>query len=423
MTNNRRFFDEFQPHTRLKHAILKAYVIAWAMKLLLRRGAGHRLAIVDAFAGAGRDSAGNDGSPLIAVKKAREAMSALRPRRGGKTDPEIHVFAIERRASLYRALAQTLEPYVRETPDLIHVLRGELMDHIEAIQKVIGGDPAFHFLDPFGISGLDSTTYSRALSGAHNEIFALFSNLGAVRMHALVSAKRANAVDNISEIVRAPSLFPELDEEAIQAAVDEAAKHNKALDLSTPNTKKHLSRALGGSHWERELEGVPAADKADAFLRLFHEALSLAGASEVLTMPMRNEAGHPVYALVHASKSLAGFMTMKAAISEGLARPDWNPTMRDAIKADLSLDVASLVRLLGTAFAGQELEWATRHTGLRDRLLARTPLFPFQATDELKPALIQAGVLRRVGRKEVCRFPALNHVDPLSSTKRPTDPG
>lgn len=404
MTRHEGHFEEFQPHTRLKHAILDTYIIAWAMKMLLRSGAGNRLAIVDAFAGAGRDAAGQAGSPLIAVNRARQAMQVVRASRPERARPSIHVFAIERHAGRYRALQETLAPHVQEMPELVHLQRGELSDHIDSILAVVSDEPTFYFLDPFGIKGLDAGTYAKALAGPRNEIFALFADIGAVRLHGLVTAERADASDAISAIERAPSLFPEDDAAAIQSAADSADRTNEALDMSIPASREHLTRALGGEQWISALEQAPPERRADTFLKLFQEALSRAGAKYVLTVPMRNDAGRRVYALVHASKSVAGFVTMKESISTGLKQADLSDTARAAIREDLAVDVPDLVRRLRHAFRGIEMPWAGDRVGLQYLLLANTRLFHFQA-GELKSALRVAGILRRVNRKEVCFFP------------------
>lgn len=405
MTRHEGHFEEFQPHTRLKHAILDTYIIAWAMKMLLRLGAGNSLAIVDAFAGPGRDAAGQAGSPLIAVNRARQAMQAVRASRPERAQPSIHVFAIEQHAGRYRTLQETLAPHVQEMPELVHLQRGELSDHVDSILAVVGDEPTFYFLDPFGIKGLDAGTYAKALAGSRNEIFALFADIGAVRLHGLVTAERADASDAISAIERAPSLFPQDDAAAIQSAADSADRTNEALDMSIPASREHLTRALGGEQWISALEQAPPERRADTFLKLFQEALSRAGAKYVLTVPMRNDAGRRVYALVHASKSVAGFVTMKECISAGLRRTDLSETARAAIQEDLSVALPDIVAWLRRALAGVEIPWTGDREGLRHFVLANTPMFDFQI-DELKKSLRGAGILRRVNRKEVCFFPA-----------------
>lgn len=403
MTQHEQFFDEFQPHTRLKHTILDTYIVAWAMKLLMWGRAGDRLAIVDAFAGPGRDGAGNEGSPLIAVKRAQQAMleaTRMRPH----LRPKVHVFAIEKNPNRFRQLEAELTSFAQDAPELVRSLRGELSDHIEAIRAETGTSPTFYFLDPFGIKGLDARTYSKMLAGPHNEVFALFADIGAVRLHGLVSAERADASSDIERILSQPSIFPEYDAADIEAAVAEAARSNEALDVSIPASRDHLTRALGGDTWISELEQTRPEDRADTFLRLFRDALLRAGARHVLTVPMRNDLGQRVYALVHASKSVAGVLTMKECVSAGLRRADLSDRARQAIMTDLSVDLEVLIEGLKRDLAGVTIPWAEARSGLRDLLLAHTPLFNFQL-DDLKKALKDAGVLQRHARKEVCVLP------------------
>lgn len=56
MARSDEHFKESEPHTRLKHAILRIYLFSWAYKLLHSRGREARCVFfVDAFAGRGRD--------------------------------------------------------------------------------------------------------------------------------------------------------------------------------------------------------------------------------------------------------------------------------------------------------------------------------------------------------------------------------
>ena len=404
MTQHTGHFDEFQPHTRLKHAILDSYIVAWAMKLLMWGMAGDHLVIVDAFAGAGQDKSGNAGSPLIAVRRANEAMAETK-RLKPNLDPKVQVIAIEKKPTLFRQLEQTLAPFVEARPALVRAHLGELAEHIDAIVSEIGSRPAFFFLDPYGIKGLDARTYPKALAGPHNEIFALFSDIGAVRLHGLVTAERADVSDEVAAILEAPSFFPEDDTGRIAETMAGAERTNNALDASIPASREHLTRALGSEEWVSELAAVAAQHRSDTFVSLFQKALLRAGARFVLAVPMRNDAGQRVYELVHASKSRAGLITMKECVSSGLRKSSISTSARDRIVADLSVDVHRLVQALQTAFAGRSIPWAARPDGLKLLVLGHTALFHFQLVD-LKSALKQAGVLRRVALKDVCVFPA-----------------
>ena len=57
---------DLEPHTAAKHEILSRYVQAWAP--ILSQGNFPHLVFVDGFAGPGRYSKGEEGSPVIAVK-------------------------------------------------------------------------------------------------------------------------------------------------------------------------------------------------------------------------------------------------------------------------------------------------------------------------------------------------------------------
>jgi three-Cys-motif partner protein len=61
---------ELEPHTSAKHEILRRYLQAWAP--ILSHGKFPHLVIVDGFAGPGRYSKGEEGSPIIAVKAVIE---------------------------------------------------------------------------------------------------------------------------------------------------------------------------------------------------------------------------------------------------------------------------------------------------------------------------------------------------------------
>ena len=65
---------DIEPHTAKKHEILRRYFQAW-LPILGRYNS--RLLYIDAFAGPGEYSKGEDGSPLVILKAARDHV--LRP--------------------------------------------------------------------------------------------------------------------------------------------------------------------------------------------------------------------------------------------------------------------------------------------------------------------------------------------------------
>lgn len=83
---------DLEPHTAAKHEILRRYVQAWAP--ILSQGNFPQLVFVDGFAGPGRYSNGEEGSPLIAVKAVIEQPRPI------KAQVNFHFIELdERRAS------------------------------------------------------------------------------------------------------------------------------------------------------------------------------------------------------------------------------------------------------------------------------------------------------------------------------------
>lgn len=95
----RTHFQQFEPHTLLKHAIFGYYVERWA-RILLRKFPKVRL--VDACAGCGKDDAGNDGSPLIGIRVLDAAVAQLRAELKEKREGE--VWAIEKKPGYFKKL-------------------------------------------------------------------------------------------------------------------------------------------------------------------------------------------------------------------------------------------------------------------------------------------------------------------------------
>src|ERR1700693_6137138 len=73
---------EIQPHTRAKHRILKSYLDAWLPIMARYNG---RILFIDGFAGPGRYSGGERGSPSFRSKRARNGSRLLLHRKRQET--------------------------------------------------------------------------------------------------------------------------------------------------------------------------------------------------------------------------------------------------------------------------------------------------------------------------------------------------
>lgn len=137
------------PRTEAKHKILEEYLAAWVPILGRQREVKH-IILIDGFAGPGRSSGGERGSPLLMI----DAYARRSDRRAlGVT---AHYFFIEKE----KIRVEDLECEIAKrntSPDIdIEVIHGNYGDQfprvIERVQREFPGAPIFAFIDPFGAS-------------------------------------------------------------------------------------------------------------------------------------------------------------------------------------------------------------------------------------------------------------------------------
>lgn len=406
MTSNDDHFDEFDDHTLLKHAILRAYCSRWAM-ILLSRGAQQRVcSFFDAFAGAGRDATGRPGSPSIilnVMQAVREEAAAGRLKQGA----ELRAMFVEQKPKWFRQLrvSLNLSDDVPEAPSL-RTFCGDCGEKIDDLLAMAENGPLLSFLDPFGVKGLDAAYYPRLLRGPRDEVFALVNGPGAARLQAVIVASTDEEYDALAQVRMTPTLFDEMNaerERVAQEALDTKARH---LTLTRGPSREILMRALGSEARVIQVEG--STDYASAFVEQFIDALRSASARFVVQVPMRDQNGVYKYTLVHASKNPMAVLVMKDAIRRALNDTGVDPSILSRLQSDLSIDLEEYLRRIRVAGAGRTFRWAPQDDpkSLQARLLVLTPIFPHQMQD-LKRHLVDAGLLRRVDRKDTVTFPAL----------------
>src|SRR4051812_6921133 len=176
-----RHWEEFPEHTRLKHAILRAYLGAWA-RILLNGGRHDTIWFVDGFAGRGRDDKGNPGSPLIACAIADAVHSEMESRGiGGR----VRIIAVEEKAANFEAL----ELNARSSPCAPTLYHNNIYDQYREILRLIGDAPALFFLDPWGVDGLSADMIADMLDGERREVLVLFSEEGTHRLAGAVASE------------------------------------------------------------------------------------------------------------------------------------------------------------------------------------------------------------------------------------------
>jgi three-Cys-motif partner protein len=383
-------FEQFQDHTRLKHFLLDAYLKQWAAILIkgLRRAGrpGPRVWFIDAFAGAGRDATGQKGSPVIAAEIAsaintEHFQSPLDAKEG------MRVVAIEADQDRFKRLQENMQSY----NSIAFTRSGTLARIADGLLRYVGNDPAFYFLDPFGVDGLDAALLPRILQGPRTEVLLLFSDEGAVRL-----AGKAEAVvptrDELLENRRrkhGPSVFGEDDDAALEEQERAAVDRVLAGHQSNSRANEILCTAFGGDHWRAVVENTPPEWRREAFVSLYEDVLRKAGATHVLRFAITTESGRHKYTMMHASKNVRAFAAMKDAMHRTRGRrrkADEAPTLFETAPdlemgttfASSGRSITEIAEEVTRRFAGRTVRWRVdEYNGESIQNFARdeTPLF------------------------------------------------
>ena len=258
---------DLEPHTEAKHRILREYLKAW-FPILSNSGRFNSLFYVDGFAGPGIYSKGEDGSPIVAIKTARDhaLFDSLR---------KIHFIFIEKDQERCDNLNQIINSMkdAGEIPEKFscHVYNSEfdtamnlILDQLrEEGSGLIG---SFIFIDPFGYSGMPMNLMKRLMSNLSCEILITFM------------------CDPINRFLCDPSKASEWD------SLFNSNEWSNALKMESGERVHHLSEL-----YTRQLQSFAGAK----FTRIFE---------------MIGSNGHNIYDLVFGTNSFEGFKKMKEAM-------------------------------------------------------------------------------------------------------------
>lgn len=161
---------DLEPHTAKKHEILRRYFQAWLP--ILAHG-NHRLLYLDAFAGPGEYSRGEDGSPLVILKTARDHVL--------KFTSELLCVFVESDNDRYEHLVEVLGSIRPTLPSNIKFrhLRGEFNEQLTDIFALMEEQrrhqaPTLSFVDPFGFSQTPFSTIAKLLHYRKSEVLINF---------------------------------------------------------------------------------------------------------------------------------------------------------------------------------------------------------------------------------------------------------
>ena len=161
---------DLEPHTAKKHELLRRYFEAWLPIMARWNG---RVVYIDGFAGPGRYSKGEDGSPVVVLKAARDHAYPVKT--------ELVCIFVEDDPDRYSHLKHVLDELAVSLPNYIkwQVVPGKFDEHLTNTFKIIDTQkqavaPTLVFIDPFGFSHTPFKTISNILKNSRCEVLVNF---------------------------------------------------------------------------------------------------------------------------------------------------------------------------------------------------------------------------------------------------------
>jgi three-Cys-motif partner protein len=341
----------YHAHTKAKHDMLASYLDGWYPKLASWQG---KLLFLDGFAGRGRYETGEEGSPLIALKRLLDHRSfpswQARQR-------EFLFYFIEANednaASLEEELANlkaSRDPW--PTSVNYRVIHGsfddvaaEIVQRLEEQKRRLA--PTFAFIDPFGYTRMPMELLAKFLAYPQTEIFVNFM---------------------VGQVHR----FIERD------------------------GQENAMRALFGMDVQDILADFDGEDRVEHLRQVYARQLQdRVGFKYVQSFAMINKTGNILYYLLHGTRHPRGVELMKDAMWK--VDPGGGFTFSDRLANQHVLftpepDLRPLRRELLTHYAGQRV----LINDIEDYTLIYTPYRKKHVREVLKP-LEREGVITREG--------------------------
>jgi len=328
-----------EPHTIAKVEMLGKYLRVW-FEILGRTSGGRDLWYIDGFAGPGEYENYPNGSPVVAVKAADDALRVVGDRIGA-----VHCVFIEEKRDRFKHLQERL---AREKYDAskihCHTIRGTFVDGMTRLRASTpspfsSSAPTFGFLDPFGPEGLPFALVKELLSRPTCEVMI---NLDS---------------DGVGRILKA----------------GEWAKHIE-----------RLNETFGDSSWESELHaGMPLHIAIVKVVELYKRKLfGLPGVRYCFSFEMRSGKNTFDYHLVFASQHKLGLEKMKE-VMKGMDQTGTYCFSDGNVSQTLlftEADEPAYIERVANRFAGLEVsyedvnDFALNETGFIRAKQALTPL-------------------------------------------------
>lgn len=239
-------------HTWLKHRVLQLYLESWAHKLgSVARSRRVRLWYVDCFAGPWR--ARNEQLRDTSIHIGLEALeSAARTWAKGGTTIELGAIFVEANDDAFAEL----DRFLRERGGVVEVypLHGSFGHQVTEIERRIGSDAAFLFVDPTGWKGAAMQFIAPLVRRQHRDVLVnvMFNDVNRFK-HAPLDFIRAQMREFFGLVDT--DISPGLDEEQLMALYRQQLKRTCGLqfaaDLVVPHPYQERTKfrlVVGGHH-------------------------------------------------------------------------------------------------------------------------------------------------------------------------------
>ena len=347
---------ELEPRTRAKHEVLRRYLQAWVP--ILSQGGFPEILYIDGFAGPGRYSKREDGSPIIALR------SALNQR--VEITATVKFLFVELDTDRADVLQQIIDDFDLPTNFHVSVARGETFEtsctKLLASYKRQGQalPPTFAFIDPFGWSGTPFQIVQEIMDNRNCEVLVTF-------------------------------MYEEINR-----------------FIGHPDQEKNFDAFFGTTDWRAGINLVdPSARNRflhDLYARQLHDA---ACTRYVRSFQMRNDRDVTDYYLFYGTKNLLGLTKMK----EAMWRVDESGefTFSDATDPNQMVlftkepQFAILRKQMLDHFSGRQAtvgggeEYVLAHTAFRETHYKRQVLRPMELSDPPDLRVITSPPNRRHG--------------------------
>ncbi|NUM53973.1 MAG: three-Cys-motif partner protein TcmP [Candidatus Hydrogenedentes bacterium] len=251
-----------EPHTKGKHLVLENYLAAWWP---IMASSNKRVLFIDGFAGPGKYSGEEDGSPIIAMRSLLNS-----PRRMLRSHVQFRF--IEADSTSAEHLKSLCERWKESLPPNcgLQVIPGAFDEHLTSVmddleKQSTALDPAFVMIDPFGVSGTPMSVVRRIFKNPRSEVLITY-------MYEYINRFK-----------------------------------------STYSFEHKLDELYGCANWRQALEEIDPARRDRILFDVYEKQLRAAGARYVLRFNLF-KGGRLFYALFFGTQDLTGCDKMKQAM-------------------------------------------------------------------------------------------------------------